>query len=189
MHSSENLLDTLTKLFPHGVTTTHDMATRLCEAGIGDIALSEMRILSPQDGQQKFVIAYLGATWITQELEVREGGRRNYEIQYCLNMPSDSLQFLVLSEHLDARLEPGKISPFDIERLPVQKFTKATLLIAECVQSLAKNNIDMILPQGSNGFEIVPTSTVIEQLQKQLGGEWDIVFAYGAPNYGFETPV
>ncbi len=189
MYPSENLLDTLTRLFPHGVTTTPDMAMRLREEGIGNIALSEVRILSELDGPQNIVIAHFDATHVTAELEVREGSRRDYEIAYCLNKSPNKLRFLVLSDYPESLLEPGKISPFDVARLEVAHFRSATFLIAEGVQRLADQGVNMILPKGSHGFEILPTSTVIEQIQYQLSDQWNIDIASGSPSYGLSEHI
>ena len=187
--SSESLLRTLVKLFPYGTTTTLDMATRLSVEGVGDIALTEMRILSAKDDPQDFVIAYLDATHVTSDLEVREGYRRDYEIAYCLNLLADDLRFLDLGRYGEAQLKPGKISPLDLARLPVGQFKSATFLISERVQFLANEGVDMILPRGSTSFEILPTRTVIDQIKDQLSDRWKIVLAFGGPYYGLSPHI
>lgn len=186
---SEGLLGTLEKLFPHGVTTTLDMATRLSEEGIGGIALSEVRILSAKDGPQDFVIAYLGATHVAPNLEVRQGYRQDDEIAHCLNVLPDDLRFLDLGSYAGVQLKPGKISPLNLVRLPVERFRSATFLIAERVLSLAEEGVDMILPKGSDSFEILPTSTVIEQITETLSDRWRIVPASGGPDYGLSSHI
>lgn len=185
----EGLLGTLEKLFPHGVTTTLDMATRLSREGIGNIALSEVRILSAKEGPQDFVIVYLDATHVTPDLEVRQGYRRDYEIVYCLNLSPEGLRFLDLHRYPQAGLEPGKISPLDLARLPVRQFRSATYLVSEEVQYLAEQAVDMILPKGSTSFEILPTRTVIERINNTLGDDWKIVLASGGPYYGFSPNI
>lgn len=189
MQSPEELLETLSKLFPHGTTTTLDMATRLSQERIGNIALSEVSILSAQDGPQDFVVAYFDATHVTPELEVRQGDRKDYEIVYCLNVSPDDLRFLNLGSYAGAQLTPGKISPLDLVRLPVEHFRSATFLIAERVLSLAEQGVDMILPKGSSSFEILPTRTIVEQIKYQLGDRWEIVLASGAPYYGLSSHI
>lgn len=189
MQSSENLLGTLARLFPHGTTTTLDMATRLGEEGIENIALSEVSILSAKDGSQDFVVAYLDATHVTPELVVRQGGRKNDEITYCLNLVVENLRFLDLGRYSEAQLEPGKISPLDLARLPVEPFQSATFLIAERVQFLAKEGVDMILPNRLTSFEILPTRTVIDQITETLSDRWRIVSASGGPYYGLSSNI
>lgn len=188
IYSSEGLLDSLHRLFPHGTTTTLDMATRLSEEGIGNIALSQVKILSTNDDLQDFVVAHLNATYVTPELKVREYSRREFEIVHCLRIPSNSLRFLALDTYPESGLVPGQISPFDVSRLPVEQFRSATFLIAECVQCLAADGVDMILPKGQS-FEILSTGAVIDQITKSLSNGWNVVFASGGPEYGFSPHI
>lgn len=189
MQSTENLLETLAKLFPHGTTTTFNMATRLGEEGIGNIALSEVRILSAKDSPQDFVVAYLDATYVTPDLKVRPGYRRDYELVYNLNLSAEDLRFLDLRMYPEAQLTPGKIGPLDLPRLPIGQFRSATYLIAEGVQYLAEQGVNMILPRGLTSFEILPTRAIIDQLTNSLSDRWRIVLASGGPDYGFSSHI
>ncbi|MDO8638760.1 MAG: hypothetical protein Q7R43_04230 [Candidatus Daviesbacteria bacterium] len=181
----QELVERVSKLYPHGCTTAKEMAQRFREEGIWEIGMTRVSLLTRDRGKNNFIVGYLATEYIDPRGEiiydVFEGSRilehPVVERIQTESGPVTKLGRIDLGNHPNAGLVSGKISPLDIVRLRMRTYKKSRhFFISAQTVTLAEDGVDVILPKNGTEFEVMLLADTLSILKINLKERhWDQV--------------